>query len=145
MSEYKRLTARSQKNNMAYLVGVNDNEQGLEGSYNTLICVREAFERLADYENTGLSPEQVLVYADALVEGRLQLLPLKPGSEEFVTIKGEKYYRADLLGYGVYGPDPNYKSYCVRVHREDGYSFVDWFKQIYSAEGVVLGGGDAGA
>lgn len=54
MSE--RLTARSPKNNMAYLVNVKDNEQVLEGSYNTLLCVRDAFEKLATYEETGLSP-----------------------------------------------------------------------------------------
>lgn len=52
-----RLTARSPNNNMAYLVGVKSNEQDLEGSYNTLVCIRDAFEKLAQYEETGLSPE----------------------------------------------------------------------------------------
>ncbi len=59
MDEYKRLTARSPKNNMAYLVEVKPKEQELEGSYNTLMCVRDAFERLAAYEDNGLSPEQM--------------------------------------------------------------------------------------
>ena len=59
MPECKRLTARSPKNNMAYLVGVKKDEQELEGAYNTLMCVREAFERLAEYEDIGKSPEEL--------------------------------------------------------------------------------------
>ena len=54
---YKRLTARSPKNNMAYLVNVKNDEQGIEGSYNTLKCISDCFEGLAQYEDTGLSPE----------------------------------------------------------------------------------------
>lgn len=55
----ERLTERSPKNNMAYLAGVKADEQGLEGSYNTLMCVRDAFEQLAKYEDSGLSPQEV--------------------------------------------------------------------------------------
>lgn len=48
----ERLTARSPKNNMAYLVKVKQNEQSVESSYpNTLKCITEAFERLAQYED----------------------------------------------------------------------------------------------
>jgi len=61
MSRFERLTARSPRNNMAYLVDVKNDEQGLEGSYNTLVCVREAFERLAQYEETGLTPWEIAV------------------------------------------------------------------------------------
>ncbi len=50
MNKFERLTARSPKNNMAYLVNVKKNEQDLDGSYNTLLCVRDAFEKLATYE-----------------------------------------------------------------------------------------------
>ncbi len=60
MEGMKRLTARSPKNNMAYLANVKEDEQVLEGSYNTLICVRNSFELLAKYEETGLTPEQIL-------------------------------------------------------------------------------------
>jgi hypothetical protein len=50
----ERLTARSPKNNMAYLVKVKQNEQDVESPYpNTLRCIMEAFERLAQYEDTG--------------------------------------------------------------------------------------------
>lgn len=52
MSEHKRLTARSPKNNMAYLVNVKENEQVVDSSYNTLMCIRDAFEKLAIYEET---------------------------------------------------------------------------------------------
>ena len=48
-----RLTARSPKNGMAYLVGVKPDEQALDGSYNTLKCVMAAFNRLAEYEEAG--------------------------------------------------------------------------------------------
>lgn len=61
----ERLTARSPKNDMAYLVNVKSNEQALEGSYNTLLCVRDAFEALALYEETGLSPNEVTELAKA--------------------------------------------------------------------------------
>jgi hypothetical protein len=47
----ERLTARSPKNGMAYLVKVKNHEQDLEGAFNTLKCVTEAFERLAKYED----------------------------------------------------------------------------------------------
>jgi len=57
MSE--RLTARSPRNGMAYLVNVKDDEQALDGRYNTLLCVRDAFERLATYEETGLIPSEI--------------------------------------------------------------------------------------
>ena len=59
MKSYERLTARSPKNNMAYLANVRKDEQDLEGSYTTLLCVRDAFERLAAYEDCGLSPDDV--------------------------------------------------------------------------------------
>jgi len=56
MSKFERLTARSPKNNMAYLVKIKNNEQDLEGPYNTLLCVRDAFEALAVYEERLITP-----------------------------------------------------------------------------------------
>lgn len=44
---------------MAYLVGVKDNEQELEGSYNTLKCVQASWQKLFAYEDTGLMPEEI--------------------------------------------------------------------------------------
>ena len=48
----ERLTARSVKNNMAYLVKVKPDEQEVESPYpNTLNAIIESFQRLAEYEN----------------------------------------------------------------------------------------------
>jgi hypothetical protein len=55
----ERLTARN-KNNIAYLVKVKPNEQEVESSYpNTLNAILECFERLAEYEDTGLLPDEI--------------------------------------------------------------------------------------
>lgn len=57
---FERLTARSPKNNMAYLINVKQNEQDVESPYpNTLRCIMDSFNRLAAYEDSGLSPEQI--------------------------------------------------------------------------------------
>lgn len=62
----ERLTARSPKNNMAYLVKVKQDEQDVESPYpNTLRCIMDSFNRLAAYEDSGLSPEQVRELAEA--------------------------------------------------------------------------------
>lgn len=53
MAEFERLTAKSPKNNMVYLAKVKDNEQDIEGAYDTLICIRESWEQLAAYEDLG--------------------------------------------------------------------------------------------
>lgn len=53
-------------------------------------------------------------------------------SEIFVTVSGGAYYKARLLGYGVYGNNVGRKTYCVEVIREDGCRFVDFFESIYS-------------
>jgi len=66
----ERLTARNQKG-LAYLVNVKPNEQEVESPYkNTLQCILDAFERLAQYE-------------DAKEEGRLVELPCKVGSKVY--------------------------------------------------------------
>ena len=46
-----RLTKRA-ANGMPYLAKVKDGETAVEGSYNTLKCIQEAFESLAKYEET---------------------------------------------------------------------------------------------
>ncbi len=54
-----RLTARSNQG-LAYLVNVKPDEQVVESQYpNTLRCIMEAFKRLAAYEDTGLTPEDI--------------------------------------------------------------------------------------
>jgi len=63
----ERLTARSPKNNMAYLVNVKPNEQAVDSRYpNTLRAIMDSFERLAQYEEIGLTPEEIKsLYHDA--------------------------------------------------------------------------------
>lgn len=48
----ERLTARSPKNGLAYLVNVRQDEQSVESKYpNTLRCIQQAFNRLAELED----------------------------------------------------------------------------------------------
>ena len=55
-----RLTARRNDNGLAYLVGVKPNEQEVESPYpNTLRCILECFQRLAEYEDTGRDPNEI--------------------------------------------------------------------------------------
>ena len=62
----ERLTARNQ-NGLAFLVNVKNDEQEIDSPYpNTLRCILDCFERLAEYE-------------DAEEEGRLVVLPCKAG------------------------------------------------------------------
>lgn len=37
-------------------------------------------------------------------------------------------YSGELLGYGAYGQDPEYKTFCIYVDRGDCYRFVDYFQ-----------------
>jgi len=62
----ERLTKRTQ-DGIAYLAKVKDSEQAVEGSKNTLECLFESWQRLADYE-------------DAEENGTLVLLPIKIGT-----------------------------------------------------------------
>lgn len=54
-----RLTKRTANENLPFLVNVKENEQRVEGSYNTLMCIKDSWEKLARYEETGLEPEGV--------------------------------------------------------------------------------------
>lgn len=61
----KRLTARRIDNGLAYLVGVRPNEQEVDSPYpNTLRCILDCFQRLAEYEDTGLMPEEINQHHD---------------------------------------------------------------------------------
>ena len=50
----------------------------------------EAITRLAEYEGSGLSPEEVQELAKAKADGRLKILPAKPG---------DTIYRPEALQY----------------------------------------------
>ena len=56
----ERLTNRNH-DGYAYLVNVKDDEQEVEcKSENTAQCILDSWERLADYEDTGLMPEEIV-------------------------------------------------------------------------------------
>lgn len=55
----ERLTDRTEKGH-AYLVNVKPDEQEVDSPYkNTLQCILDCFERLAAYEDTGLTPGDI--------------------------------------------------------------------------------------
>ena len=75
----ERLTNRTHDGH-AYLVNVKDDEQEVEcKSENTAQCILDSWERLADYEDTGLTPEEIAHAKDLLAaekDGRLVTLPV---------------------------------------------------------------------
>lgn len=55
------------------------------------------------------------------------------GKEVYVSLfpdeeKEQFVYKGILLGYGAYGSNPAYKTFCVYVNRGDGYRFIDYFQ-----------------
>jgi chromosome segregation ATPase len=65
-----RLTAREPHKSMAYLTKVKTDEQEIEASRNTCLCIMESWDRLAAYEDTGYTPEDVAKLAAELLEYR---------------------------------------------------------------------------
>ena len=56
---FERLTARN-KNGLAYLVNVKPNEQEVDSPHkNTLKCILDCFERLAQYEDAEIARQSV--------------------------------------------------------------------------------------
>jgi len=70
----ERLTKRL-PNGMAYLAKVKDNEQEIEGTKNTLEYLLESWQRLAAYEDIGLTLERASELAAAEKDGRLVVMP----------------------------------------------------------------------
>ena len=59
MLGFERLTARN-KNGLAYLVNVKPNEQEVDSPHkNTLKCILDCFERLAQYEDEAIARQSV--------------------------------------------------------------------------------------
>ena len=59
MLSFERLTARN-KNGLAYLVNVKPNEQEVDSPHkNTLKCILDCFERLAQYEEEAIARQSV--------------------------------------------------------------------------------------
>ena len=66
-------------------VFVNSEVTGWTHSSNWSKPAKEAIDRLAAYEDTGLSPEQVQELAKAKADGRLVVLPCKAGDVVWKT------------------------------------------------------------
>lgn len=81
-----RLTNRL-SDGTAYVVS----ETGTEGvgAITTQRRLPELIARLAQYEDTGLEPEQCAKYAQADIEGRLLVLPCKVGDELWIKRNGK--------------------------------------------------------
>jgi hypothetical protein len=98
----KRLTARSPKNNMAYLMKVKLTEQEVESPYpNTLNCILESFNRLAAYEDTGLMPEEIAPLAHLMRKfghgGKDTTVFVGEAESNRVVINGRMYSMIDLM------------------------------------------------
>jgi len=72
------LTERDEYGN-ADIIGVDSAELQLNLEFDELNRVTDALNRLAAYEDTGLTPEEVQKMARAKAEGRLVVLPCKAG------------------------------------------------------------------
>jgi len=138
---FERLTERSPKNSMAYLINVKQNEQDVESPYpNTLRCIMDSFNRLAAYEDSGLSPEEVQElkvsvkicedcwnHAQAKADGRLVVLPetgIGDLSDGYNTFNELYHHRAILFSVICNEhPDISWKS---KLHH-DGTMFDGMF------------------
>jgi len=81
--EYKRLTNRNDEGE-AQVLGIGH---------------KIAFDRLAQYEDSGLSPEEAQEFAKAKAEGRLVVLPCKVGDTVFVgSLFGRKINEYTVTG-----------------------------------------------
>jgi hypothetical protein len=79
----------------------------------------EAINRLAEYEDSGLSPDEVQELAKAKADGRLKILPAKPG---------DTIYRPEAL------------QYCWVIANvviyEDGIVFIDDSDNIFRPDDI---------
>ena len=79
----------------------------------------EAVNRLAEYEDSGLSPDEVQELAKAKADGRLYNLPLKPG---------DTIYRPEALQYC-------WVIAIVEIY-EDGIVFIDDSDNIFRPDDI---------
>ncbi len=93
----KRLTERDEYGN-ADIIGVDSAELQLNLEFDELNRVTDALNRLAAYEDSGLSPEEVQKMALAQKEGRLVVLSCKPGDVVY-AVSGCLFYRDDSAPY----------------------------------------------
>jgi len=65
VNDMERLTAIA-PSGMAYLINVKPNEQDVESPHpNTLRCIMDSFNKLAEYEETGRTPDEITNLCDS--------------------------------------------------------------------------------
>ena len=80
--DIERLTARN-KNGLAYLVKVKPNEQEVDSPYkNTLKCILDCFERLAQYEEAEIAKQSVIAKSATSEEVQRAIEQLKYAREQ---------------------------------------------------------------
>ena len=85
----ERLTERDEYGN-ADIIGVESADLQLNLEFDEFNKVTNALNRLAAYEDSGLSLDEVQELAKAKADGRLVVLPCKVGENCFVAIHTEK-------------------------------------------------------
>lgn len=92
----KRLTQRDEYGN-ADIIGVDSADLQLNLEYDEFNLVTKSLNRLASYEDTGLTPEEIKAKLDGLddyqkldAQGRLVVLPCKVGDTIFELVPNVK-------------------------------------------------------
>ena len=97
MLSFERLTARN-KNGLAYLVNVKPNEQEVDSPHkNTLKCILDCFERLAQYEEAAIDRQSVK--SEDVAEAIEVLECIYPSQKEIMS--GEYPHVADALDLAI--------------------------------------------
>lgn len=79
-------------------------EPGLTTSCPTGYCdQRRTWERLKRYEDTGLSPEEVMIYAKSRTEGRVLELPCRIGATVYELRRKYEDYRGRKYDHSLTG------------------------------------------
>lgn len=117
----ERLTKKVFICGVPYFIDTVGND--IEAENMTTYQIGMALNRLAAYEDSGLSPEEVQEFAKAKADGRLVVLPCKVGDTVYLTTHGwveETKVRTLFFGHPSYSrgsPDPRY--YRIRCENLD--------------------------
>ena len=130
---FDRLTSRTDEGE-AQVLGINH---------------KIAFARLAAYEDTGLSPEEVQELAQAKADGRLVVLPCKVGDTVFTTRWWDdvKEKCTDSKGKPFFRKIRKHKV-TKEVFSPFGLDYIEWGKTVFltrEAAEKALGGGEDGS
>jgi len=122
---------------MAYLVNVKNDEQEVECKYpNTLRCILDSFQRLAEYEDTGFTPEGVINLKAALAATKAMYDVVCDAEEKTVLLEKLNACRAEIVG--VQATLWNIRAACEK-HRDPLYGFSPLELEILAILGIELG------